>query len=217
MEPVEKIQARLEALHVLGLDQTATASDIRNAWRDIAFHAHPDHTGGDCNQFAQAKSAYDYLRKNGLAGKGAGPAQPRRPKLRKRIIELDEKDISACLKLLDPSRALSFGETSTEDCPLSARNSDHVPEAIGCYGRDLTYFVATPVCEGENRVALPTSVLAGFRTVETEILSFQAKNGGAGEVVVPDTIRERKFPGARSVRIRFEADQATREQFWQAC
>lgn len=214
MEPVDRIQARAEALHTLGLDQTASASEIRAAWRTIAFHAHPDHTDGDCSQFSRAKSAYDFLRKSGLAGKGAGPAKPRRPKLRKRLVELADKDVEACQSLLDPDRALPCGTQDKEETPLR-RNSDHIPNAIGCYGRDLTYFVATPVCEGENRVALPTSILAGFRTVETEILSFQAKNGGSGEVVVPDTIRERKFPGARSVKIRFDATQETREQFWQ--
>jgi len=77
----------------------------------------------------------------------------------------------------------------------------------------LIYFVATPVCEGSNRVALPTSVLASCRKAETEILTFQSQNSGSGDVVVPDTIRERKFPGAKSVTIRFEADQTMRDAF----
>ncbi|MEM9127906.1 MAG: J domain-containing protein, partial [Pseudomonadota bacterium] len=59
-------------------------------------------------------------------------------------------------------------------------------------------------------------VLTSARTVETEILSFQSNDTGSGEVVVPDTICERKFPGAKSVRIRFEADQDMRDEFWLA-
>ncbi len=216
MEPVDKIQARTEALQVLGLDQTASSSDIRNAWRDIAFHAHPDHTGGDCAQFSQAKAAYDFLRDEGLTGAVAGPARPKRPKLRRRLVELAEEAIATCQSLLDPDRALAYRDADGQPKARPRPSSDHIPTAVGCHGRDLTFFVATPVCEGENRVALPTSLLANRRKIEAEILAFRAKNSGAGEVVVPDTIRERKFPGARSVKIRFEAGQRAREQFWQA-
>jgi len=59
MEPVDKINARTDALADLGLAANASPDDIRNAWRQIAFHAHPDHTGGDCADFSRAKVAYD--------------------------------------------------------------------------------------------------------------------------------------------------------------
>ncbi|MEM6657165.1 MAG: J domain-containing protein [Pseudomonadota bacterium] len=221
MEPVDKIKERTAALADLGLDQCADADDIRDAWRRIAFGAHPDHTSGDCAEFARAKAAYDFLREQGLAVKGApGSAtrMPRRPRLKKRLIELPEQDIATCLARLNPDRALMHSTESDEQTvqPTHCAASDHVPQAVGCYGRHLTYFVATPVLEGANRVALPTSVLTSARTVETEILSFQSNDTGSGEVVVPDTICERKFPGAKSVRIRFEADQDMRDEFWLA-
>ncbi|NVO54441.1 J domain-containing protein [Rhodobacteraceae bacterium B1Z28] len=218
MEPVDKIKARADALADLGLDQCAGSDDIRDAWRRIAFHAHPDHTGGECANFSRAKMAYDFLRKEGLTAKGpthSGQRMPRRPRVKKRIIELPQEDIATCKAMLNPDRALPHmpvtGDTQSDTAPCST--SDHVPDAVGCYGRHLTYFVATPVCEGANRVALPTSVLTSARHTETEVLSFQSKDTGAGEVVVPEPIRERKFPGAKSVRIRFEADQDIRDEF----
>ncbi|MTI00764.1 MULTISPECIES: DnaJ domain-containing protein [Alphaproteobacteria] len=221
MEPVNRIQARVDALEALGLGQSADAEEIRDAWRRIAFHAHPDHTDGDYSNFSNAKAAYDYLRKEGFASKERqGSAQPRRPKLRKRVVELDEDQIEACHILLNPDLAIPYrpdGMVQSNDTASvrdNARASDHVPDAIGCYGRDLTFFVATPVCEGSNRVALPTSILSSCRRKETEILAFQSKSSGSGEVVIPDSIRQSKFPGARSVRIRFEADEQMRDEFW---
>ncbi|EEX10003.1 DnaJ domain protein [Ruegeria lacuscaerulensis ITI-1157] len=214
MEPVDKIQAREEALQALGLDQSASSLEIRNAWREIAFHAHPDHTGGECKQFSRAKAAYDLLRKEGLTGKPQGPARPRRPKLKKRLIELADDAVAMCRGLLDPDRALPHHEDMAQPQP-AARDCDHVPTAVGCHGRHLTFFVETPVREGANRVALPTSILSSCHKFEGEVLSFQVKSGGAGEVIVPDSIRSRKFPGARSVTIRFETDQTALDEFWQ--
>lgn len=217
MEPVDKIKARNDALADLGLDPNAGSNDIRDAWRHIAFHAHPDHTGGDCANFARAKAAYDYLRNEGLTAKGApdaAPGMPRRPRLKKRVVDLPQEDIATCKAMLKPDCALPHMTDASGDLPGADRDSDHVPDAIGLYGRHLTYFVATPVCEGANRIALPTSVLTGNRHAETEILSFQSKDTGAGEVVVPEPLRERKFPGAKSVRIRFQADQDARDEFW---
>ena len=219
MEPVDKIKARAEALEQLGLSQTANAEEIREAWRNVAFHAHPDHTGGDYSGFARAKLAYDFLRKEGLTGKAqTNPAQPRRPKLRKRLVELTDDVQDTCRDLLNPDPALpDMSKTQGAAAnPEGDQVADHVPDAIGCFGRDLTYFVKTPVSAGANRVALPTSVLAGTRKTEAEILTFQSKNSGQGEVVVPDTIRARKFPGARSVKIKFEAGKQMRDDYWLA-
>lgn len=215
MEPVDKIKARADALEVLGLDQNAGSDEIRDAWRHIAFHAHPDHTQGDCTSFARAKEAYDLLRRDGMTAKGQ-TGKPRRPKLRKRVIELETSDIDACRVLLNT--ALSHnpeGATAdTEDQNMA--EADHIPDAVGFFGRHLTYFVPTPVCEGANRVALPTSFLASARQMETELLSFQSKESGAGDVMVPEGITASKFPGARSVCIKFDADQQMRDNFWLA-
>ncbi len=220
MEPVDKVRARADALADLGLSPCAGSQEIRDAWRQIAFHSHPDHKDGDSSGFSRAKAAYDFLRKEGLVTKGgasSGPPQPRRPRLKKRIIELPLEDIAACKAMLNPDQRLPqmHDEADVQDTS-DACVSDHVPDAVGCYGRHLTYFVTTPVHHGANRVALPTTVLTSARHTEAEILSFQSKDTCAGEVIIPDTIRERKFPGAKSVRIRFDADQDIRDQFWLA-
>ncbi|WP_170400527.1 J domain-containing protein [Ruegeria arenilitoris] len=216
MEPVEKINARADALAALGLDQTAGSDDIRDAWRHIAFRAHPDHRNGDCTHFARAKEAYDFLRREGLTTKGKTTGAPRRPKLRKRVIELESTDIDACRSLLNNALSHSPDSNGPNPDPQGTTDADHVPDAVGFYGRHLTYFVPTPVQEGANRVALPTSFLASARRMETEVLSFQSNDTGAGEVVVPETITARKFPGAKSVRIKFDADQQMRDDFWLA-
>lgn len=216
MEPVEKIVARADALDALGLDQNAGSDDIRDAWRQIAFYAHPDHKDGDSTGFTRAKEAYDFLRREGLTVKGQATGKPRRPKLRKRIIELEGTDIDACRVLLNTALAHDPGVDGQSSEEQAASEADHIPDAVGFYGRHLTYFVSTPVCMGSNRVALPTSFLASARRLETEVLSFQSKDTGAGEVVIPDTITARKFPGAKSVRIKFDADQQVRDEFWLA-
>ncbi len=214
MEPIDKVSARADALRVLGLDLNANADAIRNAWRDIAFHAHPDHASGDYAAFSHAKSAYDYLRKEGFAIKGpARSAGPSRPKLRKRVVEIASDVIDACHRVLKTEPDLPKGPDSSARGQETDSNSDHVADAFGCFGRDLTYFVPTPVCEGINRVALPTAVLTRHRPSELEVLTFQSNSAGSGEVTIPDPIRERQFPGATSVKIRFLADQVLRNEF----
>lgn len=216
MEPVERINARADALAALGLDQTAGSDDIREAWRHIAFRAHPDHRNGDCTHFARAKEAYDFLRREGLTSIGKTTGGPRRPKLRKRVIELETTDIDACRMLLNTALTHNPDRNKPNPNPQGTSGADHVPDAVGFYGRHLTYFVPTPVQEGSNRVALPTSFLASVRRMKTEVLSFQSKDTGAGEVVIPETIAALKFPGAKSVRIKFDADQQMRDDFWLA-
>ncbi|WP_170573319.1 DnaJ domain-containing protein [Ruegeria atlantica] len=216
MEPVEKINARADAFWALGLNQNAGPDEIREAWRHTAFHAHPDHTNGDCANFARAKEAYDFLRREGLTVKGKASGHPRRPKLRKRVIELESADIDACRVLLNTALTHDADVDDTQSETHSTSDADHIPEAVGFYGRNLTYFVSTPVQEGANRVALPTSFLASARQMETEVLNFRSKGTGGGEVVVPENITTRKFPGAKSVRIKFEADQQMRDEFWLA-
>lgn len=221
MEPVTKVQARTDALRVLGLSQDASANDIRDAWRNIAFQAHPDHTGGDYGGFSRAKTAYDFLRKEGFATRRkVDDTAPRRPRLKRRLIDLKSAEIEACKGLLNPDPALEYAPDGAQKTQGAGKKpsaaSDHIPDAVGCYGRDLTYFVPSSVCKGENRIALPTSLLASGKKHEADILTFQSKNAGGGEIIIPDTICARKFPGAKSVKIRFEADQDVRDSYWLA-
>lgn len=52
--------ARADDLAVLGLPVTATAGDIKTAWRRLAMRHHPDR-GGDHGEFVRLKSAYKRL------------------------------------------------------------------------------------------------------------------------------------------------------------
>ncbi len=65
---------RLEALHILGLDEDATADDIKTAYKETAQILHPDRFAGNkkladraTEQFKNLQEAYEYL----ISGKGA--------------------------------------------------------------------------------------------------------------------------------------------------
>ena len=68
---------------------------------------------------------------------------------------------------------------------------------------NLTYVVPTPAAIGLNRVALPTALLDGSRSESPRILKVRLKEPAAGDVVVPEALCLKLFPGARSVKIRF--------------
>ncbi len=200
MEPIDRIKARASALEVLGLAHRAGSDEVRAAWRSIAFRAHPDHRHGDSSKFTQAKKAYDFLRAEGLAGKddeSDAPTMPKRPTLQSRVIVLNDDDTRTCQRLLNAN------PSTPEKTAISPSN--HVPDVIECSGRNLIYHIPTPVAEGSNRVALPTSILSAANKKDFEVLTFKSKNSGCGELVVPEPIRLRKFPGAKSVIIRFSA------------
>ena len=71
MEPVDKVRARADALADLGLSPCAGSQEIRDAWRQIAFHSHPDHKDGDSSGFSRAKAAGISLTPGSLFGSGA--------------------------------------------------------------------------------------------------------------------------------------------------
>lgn len=52
--------AALKALETLGLDGTATLSDVKRKWRRLAQRLHPD-KGGDAEVFIRARIAYETL------------------------------------------------------------------------------------------------------------------------------------------------------------
>ncbi len=198
MEPIDRIKARASAFEVLGLAHRAGSDEVRAAWRSIVFRAHPDHRHGDGSEFTEAKKAYDFLRAEGLAGKDEDDetsAMPRRPTLQSRVIDLNDEDTRTCHRMLNANPA------TPQKTAISPSN--HVPDVIECSGRNLIYHIPTPVTEGANRVALPTSILTVANKKDFEVLTFNSKNSGYGELVVPEPIRQRKFPGAKSVSIRF--------------
>ena len=90
------------------------------------------------------------------------------PTVQSRVTKLNDDDTSACRGMLNADPATS------SDCAASP--SDHIPDAIGSHGRNLIYYIPTPVVEGSNRVALPTSILSAANKKDFEVLTFNSKN-----------------------------------------
>jgi hypothetical protein len=198
--PIEKLRARSDAYAMLGLHEDAGPGEIHAAWRRVAFEVHPDRNGGDPAAFERAKAAYDLIAPSAAragGGASAGARAGARPRVTTRYAPLSPEAIEACRALLREAE----GGRPADPCAMTA--TDHVPEAIRRHGRSLTYLVPTVLTAGVNRVALPTAVLEDPRRVNPRVLTVRAARSGAGEVRVPDRQRERLFPGARSVQIRF--------------
>lgn len=279
MRPIKDAMAKTAALKSLGLDPeaSATAEDVRAAWRRMALETHPDRPNGSPEAFTRARTAYTLLRRSFEAGetrlepapKAAAPKQdqrpeapgqtpepprasaeaaraaraantarqahsghgnttaeasgdpagptpsaaPRRPatagarpKVATRVDPIDAEVLSACRRLLG---AGPDGITAIPDTAADAElPTDHVPRAIRRAGRRLTYIVATPLETGDNRVALPTAPLRDSREADPQLVSFRSPKSGTGRISIPEEMRSRLFPGARSVNIQF-ADSAT--------
>jgi len=213
MSPIERVRARADAYAELGVAQSADSSEIRAAWRRLAFERHPDRPDGDYKEFVRAKAAYDLLQSDEAdadvrhaAWSGARPAH--RPRVRSRVVPLSEAAVSACRAALESQTAAAAGrpgETSLapDRAPDGEAPDCHVPQATLRQGRLLVYLVSTPLVPGLNRVALPTALLKDNRRVEPRVLTVRSAGGGSGEVTLPDHVCARMFPGARGVSIRF--------------
>ncbi|MEM9031681.1 MAG: DnaJ domain-containing protein [Pseudomonadota bacterium] len=217
MSPSQDTRARSDALKTLGLHKGANLSEIRQAWRKIAFETHPDRNDGVFDGFVKAKAAYDLLCEaekpapqapkpepaKKPAPKATRPVRPERPGARRpqanaRSIAMTQEMLSACQALLDGDR-------------LAGEVTSHLPTTVERQGRSLTYIVLTKLGPGKNRIALPTSVLEDHRKVNPKIVSFNASAEGSKEIEIPQSLREKLFPGARSVHIRFGLDAAVGE------
>ena len=227
MSPNHDTRARSHALAVLGLRNGADPEEIRKAWRKIAFKTHPDRNEGALDDFVKAKAAYDLLYEAATAAapkprakqpappqpKPAKPVRPARPvrptrpghpaaepaKARARSTEFTEEALKACKALL--SREGRIGEVT-----------DHLPSRVERQGRSIVYIVSSTLGAGKNRIAMPTAVLEGSHRVSPKIMSFNSSSDGASEIEVPQVLREKLFPGARSVRIRFGMDEPAEKQ-----
>ena len=209
MSPIERVRARVAAVELLGLHRNADHEEVRAAWRRAALELHPDKAGGDRARFADAHAAYEFLSDdaaserftmaNSARVQGAVAPSPRqamhRPKVAKREIQLPPEVVAECRSHLSES-----GEGAAA---VTLAASDHVAEAVVREGREITYQVETPLIAGRNRVALPTSWVDSARKPKPAVLTFSSPRAGSGEILVPDAVRQRVFPGARSVRLRF--------------
>ena len=186
-------QTKAQALETLGGDPSASEAQIRDAWRTLAFKTHPDRCNGSDTEFVRINAAYELIRKEGRSPMQA-QTRSRRPAGQTRSGELSPDVETLCRNEL------------AEKAPKQAAAADHVAAAVRRKGRRVTYIIRTPLSEGSNRVALPTGELEDNRKVKPQVVTFASDTAGQGQVIVPDTLRESMFPGARSVRILFDAD-----------
>lgn len=209
MTPIERTRAKADALSTLGLGLYATPTDVRQAWREIAFRKHPDCNDNAQSDFSAAKAAYDFLRGEmgsalpevAVAQDAAGARRVRRPEITPKTEALPPEAVAHCRALL-AAPADRADEESEVDRPARAA-ADHVPTFVERCGRHLTYIVATPLARGRNRVALPTALLEGTRRLDPTVVSFLSSEAGPGEYRLPESGSARLIRGARSVTIRF--------------
>jgi hypothetical protein len=187
---------RSEALRALGLRPRASAGDVREAFRRLAFETHPDRRKGHEDEFARIREAYELLRD----GDPANAAAPVRPSLEARVSDVPEPMRAACRALLDEGTAALAAPERGE---AAQDMRDHVPHAIRRQGRQVAYLVPTPLAKGPNRVAVPVGDLLDPRRITSKLVRVNSARHGPGRVEVPDDVREELFPGARSVTIEF--------------
>lgn len=202
--PIDRIKSRNEAFDTLGLSLTATRSDLKQAFRKLAFSKHPDRNPEAGQEFSRITEAYKYIcdHADEIGIKDApepandpepvtGAVSPRRvsrPALKATEQEFDAKSQADCEALLIESEEDSNG---------------HIPSAVYRMGRNLTYYVPTPLLKGRNAVALPTGMLTDARKTLPKLIAFDFRDAPGGFFEVPAEACERHFPGARQIRIRF--------------
>lgn len=200
MFPIERVAARTQAFKTLGVSSTATKSEIRKAYRMLAFELHPDRNPDGASAFSRIAEAYHFVCTHadefGISDEPEAdpepqPAAPRRvsrPSLKATETEFDARTQAEC-------------EAHLEDA--GGAGAQHVPSAIYRVGRTLTYYVPTPLMKGRNEVALPTGMLSDTRKTLPRIVAFDFRDTHGCMFEMPDEVCARHFPGARRIQIRF--------------
>lgn len=191
MTPIERISARSKALSLLGITGNPSKSEIRQAFRRLAFEKHPDHGKGSPEEFSRISDAYTLLSADAEDAPAPRPLRPSavsRPELRATETTFDADTVDLCDTLL--------ADTDGEGL-------DHVATRLYRKGRILTYFVPTPPAKGLNRIALPTGDLEDTRRIRPRIVDVWHGDLAGNAYDVPPHIAAKTFPGARAVQIRF--------------
>lgn len=201
MSPIDRLASKTEALDVLGVTSTATKTDIRKAYRMLAFKKHPDQHPECGNEFSRITEAYRYICEHAdefgitdapepeeVSNESVAPRRVSRPTIKATEEEFDGPTMAECEGLL---------ETTLDE------GAGHVASAIYRMGRNLTYFVKTPLAKGRNTVVLPTGMLEDTRKTLPKMISFDARDALGGFFEVPADTCAEHFPGARKIQIRF--------------
>lgn len=201
MSPIDRLSSRNQAFEVLGVSASATRSDIRKAYRSLAFKKHPDQHPECGNEFSRITEAYRFICDNAdelgitdppepeeVSNESHAPRRVSRPTIKANEQEFDAATMSEC-------------EAYLEEC--NYEGTGHVASAVYRMGRNLTYFVRTPLAKGRNAVALPTGMLTDTRKTLPKIVAFDFRDATGGFFEMPDETCAEHFPGARKIQIRF--------------
>lgn len=213
MSPIQNCRATDQALNILGLSQIPTFDKLRKVRRDMIFAQHPDHCADSQVDLGDINKAYETLRplcqttelKPECAASGTGTL-PRRPQSRERVEIIADAAKQKCQDLLTSLHSTSSaGKRRWSSFQEMEAIRDHVPVRVKRCGRDISYLIASPLKEGMNRVALPTGELVDKRKPKIEIIKLKSKRAGEGCYTVPAEQLAKRFPGARSVQLHFQA------------
>ena len=206
MSPIDRVVSRTEAYDTLGLSLQATRSEIRKAYRDLAFAKHPDRNPDGAKEFSRITAAYkfvcDHAEEWGIIDAPEPAREPRsgsprsisprrvvsRPSLKATEEEFDASTQAECERFLEAS-----GGTGAQ----------HVPSAVYRMGRNLTYNVPTPMMKGRNEVALPTGMLVDSRKTLPKLVICDFRDAHGCMFEIPEDVCAEHFPGARRIQIRF--------------
>lgn len=200
MSPIDRVASRNLAFETLGVSVGATRTDIRQAYRDLAFKKHPDKHPECGDEFSRITEAYrfvcDHADELGITEapepapeqKSVAPRRVSRPALQATEEEFDARTQEECEAHIE-----EFGGAGTW----------HIAKAVYRMGRNLTYYVPTPLNKGRNEVVLPTGMLVDSRKSLPKIVAFDFRDATGGNFELPEDVCARHFPGARTIRIRF--------------
>ena len=191
MSPIERVSARSQALSVLGLTGTPTKSELKKAFRKLAFEKHPDRSDTSHEEFGAIADAYrsalQAVHDDAAAEESSAP-RVARPSVRTTETVFPEQDLDAC--------KWAMADTV-------AGGARHVATRLERKGRVLTYVVPTQPETGLNSVGMPTGDLVDNRRLESTVLQIWSGDIKAGTYFLPAQKCAVLFPGARSVQIRF--------------
>lgn len=201
MSPIDRLASKTQAFETLGVSTEATKNEIRAAYRMLAFKKHPDQHPECGSEFARITEAYRFICEHAdelgiteapaeeeVANEPVAPRRVSRPALQATEEEFDATTMLECEAHLDEYEGTFTG---------------HVPSAIYRKGRNLTYFVKTPLAKGRNAVSLPTGMLEDTRKTLPKLVTFDFRDAHGGYFEMPAETCAEHFPGARKIQIRF--------------
>lgn len=193
MTPIERLSVRNKALSLLGVSGQPTKSELRKAYRKLAFEKHPDHGRASADEFAQISEAYSLLVDEATDDTmcRVDPYTARRvsrPSVRSIKTEFDDRTMDAC-------------ETAFDG--IDTVGQRHLANALHRKGRILVYSVNSMPKVGVNHVALPTGDLVDTRHIKPVIVDVWSGDVKGMTYNVPAQTCAKLFPGARAVQIRF--------------